>query len=121
MKALEKDRNRRYETANALAVDVECYLRDEPVQASSPSLNYQLRKCLHRNKVVLAFVGPLAAGVVALVASNLLIKRERDSKTAALASATAETAKANEVAKDAEVTTLTKEREQMLSTEGDGR
>src|SRR5262249_41977183 len=37
MKCLEKDRNHRYETADALARDIECYLRDEPVRACPPS------------------------------------------------------------------------------------
>ena len=37
MKSLEKDRNRRYETASALAADVERYLREEPVQAGKPT------------------------------------------------------------------------------------
>ena len=37
MKALEKDRNRRYETANGFAADVQRYLADEPVQACPPS------------------------------------------------------------------------------------
>src|SRR5215472_13598854 len=50
MKALEKDRNRRYETANGLARDVERYLRDEPVQARPPSTWYRLRKFARRNK-----------------------------------------------------------------------
>jgi serine/threonine protein kinase len=50
MKALEKDRNRRYETAAALAADVERYLADEPVQASPPSAWYRLRKLARRNK-----------------------------------------------------------------------
>ena len=44
MKTLEKDRNRRYETASALAADVEHYLHDEPVQACPPSRIYRLRK-----------------------------------------------------------------------------
>jgi tetratricopeptide (TPR) repeat protein/WD40 repeat protein len=44
MKALEKDRNRRYETANGLAMDVQRYLHDEPVLACPPSVSYQLRK-----------------------------------------------------------------------------
>src|SRR5262249_46892416 len=42
MKALEKDRNRRYESASALTADVERYLRDEPVQACPPSVAYRL-------------------------------------------------------------------------------
>ena len=42
MKALEKDRNRRYETANGFALDVQRYLADEPVQACPPSAGYRL-------------------------------------------------------------------------------
>jgi WD40 repeat protein/serine/threonine protein kinase len=61
MKALEKDRNRRYETASAFAADVGRYLKDEPVQACPPSATYRLRKFARRNK------GPLlAAGLVLL-------------------------------------------------------
>src|SRR5207248_3778492 len=44
MKALEKDRNRRYETADAFAADVERYLQDEPVLACPPSSLYRFRK-----------------------------------------------------------------------------
>src|SRR5262249_24472616 len=55
MKALEKDRNRRYETASAFAADVERYLKDEPVQAGPASAGYRLRKFLRRyNGTVLA-------------------------------------------------------------------
>ena len=53
MKALEKDRNRRYETANGFAMDVQRYLADEPVQACPPSLRYRLRKFVRRNKATL--------------------------------------------------------------------
>jgi eukaryotic-like serine/threonine-protein kinase len=50
MKALEKDRNRRYETASALAADVERYLNDEPVSAIGPSRTYRAGKFIRRNK-----------------------------------------------------------------------
>jgi eukaryotic-like serine/threonine-protein kinase len=61
MKALDKDRNGRYETANGLARDVERYLHDEPVAVGPPSRWYRLRKFVRRNK------GPvLAASLVAL-------------------------------------------------------
>jgi serine/threonine protein kinase/tetratricopeptide (TPR) repeat protein len=50
MKALEKDRTRRYETANGLAMDVQRYLADEPVQACPPSAWYRLRKLVRRHK-----------------------------------------------------------------------
>src|SRR5205814_3178545 len=54
MKCLEKDRNRRYETANGFAADVQRYLHDEPVQACPPSAWYRFRKFARRNKGILA-------------------------------------------------------------------
>jgi len=57
MKALEKDRNRRYETASALARDIQRYLADEPVQACPPSTWYRFRKFTRRNKTVLVVAG----------------------------------------------------------------
>jgi tetratricopeptide (TPR) repeat protein len=57
MKALEKDRNRRYETANGFALDVQRYLADEPVLACPPSALYRFRKFARRNKVGLAVAG----------------------------------------------------------------
>ena len=54
MKAMEKDRDRRYETANALAVDMEHFLNNEPVIARPPSRIYRLKKMARRNKVVFA-------------------------------------------------------------------
>jgi serine/threonine protein kinase/WD40 repeat protein len=62
MKCLEKDRNRRYETANGLAKDLERYLHDEPVLACPPAASYRLRKFARRNKGAL-----LSAALVALV------------------------------------------------------
>jgi serine/threonine protein kinase len=53
MKALEKDRNRRYDTASSFAADLHRYLHDEPVQACSPSRLYLLRKFARRNRVTL--------------------------------------------------------------------
>jgi serine/threonine protein kinase/Flp pilus assembly protein TadD len=50
MRALEKDRNRRYETANGLALDVQRYLAGEAVQAVPPSMGYRLKKFVRRNK-----------------------------------------------------------------------
>src|SRR3979411_687605 len=50
MKTLEKDRNRRYETVNAFAMDVQRYLQDEAVLACPPSAGYRLRKFVRRNR-----------------------------------------------------------------------
>jgi WD40 repeat protein/serine/threonine protein kinase len=71
MKALEKDRNRRYETASAFAADVQRYLHDEPVQACPPSAGYRLRKFARRNKRALA-TGALL-GVMLLVAGAAVV------------------------------------------------
>ena len=57
MKALEKDRNRRYESASAFAADLQRYLNDEPVQACPPSAWYRFRKFARRNRVALTIVG----------------------------------------------------------------
>jgi tetratricopeptide (TPR) repeat protein len=62
MKALEKDRNRRYETATGFAADVQRYLNDEPVQACPPSPLYRLRKFARRHK------GPVLVSAVVLLA-----------------------------------------------------
>jgi eukaryotic-like serine/threonine-protein kinase len=65
MKCLEKDRNRRYETASALAADVRHYLNEEPVLACPPSATYRLRKFARRNKTALV--------AAALVIASLLV------------------------------------------------
>jgi eukaryotic-like serine/threonine-protein kinase len=60
MKALEKDRNRRYETANSFALDVKRYLHDEPVEACPPSAAYRLRKFARRHRAVLSLATAFA-------------------------------------------------------------
>jgi serine/threonine protein kinase len=102
MKCLDKDRNRRYETANGLAHDIERYLHDEPVQACPPSASYRLRKLARKYKTPLrvagAFVLLLLAGVVVSAwqavratgaeqqarAAEKQAKQERDDKELAL-------------------------------------
>ena len=61
MKALEKDRTRRYETANGFARDIQRYLNDEPVEASPPSIRYLLRKYARKHKKLLATGAAFAA------------------------------------------------------------
>ena len=79
MKALEKDRNRRYETANGFAADVQRYLADEPVQACPPSAWYRFRKFARRNRRAVATAAAAALvvvlGVAGLATSTLLIAR----------------------------------------------
>ncbi len=81
MKALEKDRGRRYETANGFAMDIQRYLSDEPVQACPPSAAYRFRKFARKHK---AGVGAASAallilllGLAGLAISNSLIRREQ--------------------------------------------
>jgi tetratricopeptide (TPR) repeat protein len=65
MKALEKDRARRYETANGLAMDVQRYLMDEPVVARPPGNLYRFQKLVRRNKM--AFAAAIAISSVLLL------------------------------------------------------
>jgi serine/threonine protein kinase/Tfp pilus assembly protein PilF len=67
MKALEKDRNRRYETANGLAMDVQRYLADEPVLACPPSAAYRLKKFARRNRRRLAAAAVLGVALLAVM------------------------------------------------------
>src|SRR5262249_47412047 len=62
MKGLDKDRTRRYETASALAADIQHYLADEPVLAGPPRAGYRLRKFVKRNR------GPVLAATLVLLA-----------------------------------------------------
>jgi tetratricopeptide (TPR) repeat protein len=65
MKCLEKDRNRRYETANALVADLRHYLNHEPVEAGPPSIWYRLRKVARRNRAALVTTAVVATALVA--------------------------------------------------------
>jgi tetratricopeptide (TPR) repeat protein len=86
MKALEKDRNRRYETANGLAADVQRYLAGEQVQAVPPSAGYRLRKFLRKHRGPVTAAGLVAVALVAgIVGTTLGIveakRQEADART----------------------------------------
>ncbi len=72
MKALEKDRSRRYDTAAALALDVRRYLQDEPVSAGPPTARYRLGKFVKRNRAAVA-MGSAVAGLAALAVVGLVV------------------------------------------------
>lgn len=89
LKALEKDRTRRYDSANGLARDIQRYLADEVVEARPPSTGYRLKKFVRRHKgeviaaslVVLALVAGMAGttvGMVRAVAAEEDAKRDAD-------------------------------------------
>jgi serine/threonine protein kinase len=61
MKALEKDRTRRYETANGFARDIERYLNGDAVEAGPPSATYRLKKFASKNRVLIGTVSAFAA------------------------------------------------------------
>jgi len=84
MKALEKDRTRRYETANAFAADILRHLNDEPVEASPPSTVYRLRKFTrkHRGPVIVASA-IVAALLLGIVGTTTQMYRARAAETTA--------------------------------------
>src|SRR5262249_9984451 len=77
LKALEKDRNRRYETANAFALDVQRYLADEPVLACPPSAGYRFRKFARRNKRILVAAALLGAMLLVVAGPFGWMARDR--------------------------------------------
>jgi len=89
LKALEKDRTRRYESASSLAADIRRHLDDEPVEASPPSTTYRLRKLIRRNRgafaaavalfaVLLLGVAGTAYGLLRAVQAEHLARAQRD-------------------------------------------
>src|SRR6202008_3501548 len=71
MKALEKDRTRRYDTANGLARDLAHYLADEPVEACPPTVGYRLRKFARKNHKLIATAAAFAAVLLLGVAGSM--------------------------------------------------
>jgi len=76
MKSLEKDRSRRYETANELAMDIERHLSDEPVLAGPPSASYRLRKFVRRNRVGVVAGSLVATALLAVAVVSTMYARE---------------------------------------------
>jgi tetratricopeptide (TPR) repeat protein len=82
MKALDKDRSRRYETANGFAADVQRYLADEPVQACPPSAWYRCGKFARRHKMGLAMTGLVLCLLASLVGGIGWAVRDRAARQA---------------------------------------
>jgi serine/threonine protein kinase/tetratricopeptide (TPR) repeat protein len=86
MKTLEKDRTRRYETANGLAMDVERHLNNEPVLARPPSNLYRLQKLVRRHKAAVAGISAVClALLIGLGFSLYLFIQEREARQRAVA------------------------------------
>jgi non-specific serine/threonine protein kinase/serine/threonine-protein kinase len=99
LKALEKDRARRYATPSELAADIGRYLRHEPVTARPPSRVYQLRKLARRNR---ALVVSAAAILLILIGATIVSTREAIRATAAERAAAASLKQSREETAEAE-------------------
>lgn len=106
MRAMEKDRSQRYESASSLAADIERYLNDQPVEASPPNPINQMRKFARRNKALLGTISLVAASLVLGIigttwqailadgaAREAVIERDRANESKQLALDAAEIAK----------------------------
>jgi serine/threonine protein kinase len=86
MKALEKDRRRRYETANGLAMDVQRYLADEAISARPPNQLYKVRKTVARNKLLFGSVVVITLLLtLSLIIVSASLAKERQSRQEAVA------------------------------------
>jgi serine/threonine protein kinase/tetratricopeptide (TPR) repeat protein len=86
MKALEKDRNRRYESATAFATDIERYLNDEAVEACPPSAGYRVRKLLGRNRKLIMIASVLGVALLVIAGSIGWASRDRSLRQASVVS-----------------------------------
>jgi tetratricopeptide (TPR) repeat protein len=104
MKSLEKERSRRYETANGLAMDVQRYLDDEAVQACPPSARYRFGKFARRNRAVLVTVLLVVAALLAgtAVATWQAVVATRAKQNALAAAVAEKEAKQTAEAREAE-------------------
>ncbi len=93
LKAMEKDRTRRYETVNGLAADIARHLNNEPVLARPPSTTYKLQKMISRHKIGFGFAVALSVLIVgfaiAMTVASARIAAERDRAEEEAAKATA--------------------------------
>lgn len=109
LKALEKDRRRRYETANALREDLGRFLRNEPVSAAAPSRLYQMRKFLVRHRTGVAMAALVAAVMVAATFVSMRqaarAKRAEDRALESLARVAAERDEKEQARRDAQAVT----------------
>jgi hypothetical protein len=103
MKALEKDRTRRYETANGLAADIQRHLGNEPVVARPPSQLYRFGKLVRRNKLAFAFVAAVLVGLGVMVwLLGRTLNAERTQRQLEEEAGQARTAAAEKTAKETE-------------------
>ena len=102
LRCLEKDRDRRYPTAYALALDVGRFLADEPIEAAPPSRTYRIGKLMRRHRAaalgILAVTAALLVGIVGTSVGLVRAARANEDLDAALMLATEESAEAHRLA-----------------------
>ncbi|HEX2852938.1 MAG TPA: protein kinase [Opitutaceae bacterium] len=106
MRCLEKDRTRRYDSATALAADVERHLNDDLVEARPPSRIYRAKKFIRRHKLAVGAAAAITASLLAgLIVSSGLFVRERSAHNRAMLAEQKETELRHqaEIAREAEV------------------
>jgi serine/threonine protein kinase/tetratricopeptide (TPR) repeat protein len=104
VKALDKNRNRRYPTPDSFADDIERYLRDEAIVARPPSTAYRLKKLVQRNRAAVFTVFAVAVALLAgtAVATWQALRATRAEQAALVAAAAEKEAKDDAVAREAE-------------------
>jgi serine/threonine protein kinase len=106
MKCLEKDRTRRYDTANGLAMDVQRFQNDEPVIARPPSTAYRFRKFIQRNRVIVTAAAAVAValilGIVGSTWQAVVASRAKNAETQQRVAAQTQRDKAQAAQKEAE-------------------
>jgi serine/threonine protein kinase/tetratricopeptide (TPR) repeat protein len=92
MRCLEKNRTRRYETPSALAADISCHLRDEPVAARPPSRVYRFERLVRRNRLAFAAITAVALALIGgfAVSTWQMVRATRAERLANLERAQAE-------------------------------
>jgi serine/threonine protein kinase len=106
MKCLEKDRTRRYETANGIAADLKRHLNNEPVLARPPSTVYRIQKAIRRNKISFAagtvVFSALLLGIIATTWQSVRAIRAKQQALAAQAEETKQRQQADAARSQAE-------------------
>jgi hypothetical protein len=102
MKALEKDRGHRYETANGFARDIERYLAGEPVHAAPPSARYRLRKFAWKHRTALAVTAALMLAMLLGIAGTTLGLLQEEQRRAEADAARADEARERALAQEKE-------------------
>jgi WD40 repeat protein/serine/threonine protein kinase len=104
MKCLEKDRTRRYETANGIAADIKRHLNNDPIVARPPSSAYRFQKLVRRNKLAFAAAGAVAAALLLgiIVSTSQAIRATHAKRDALSARQLAETSEKQAVAAQAD-------------------